>query len=111
MVDIESVTSTTPLDWVVRVGFSRRTNTVSRDELLAQLDAARTDGFAVQTGEWEGSLASVAAPVMVRDEVVAALVVFGPASRLTPERLREIGPRVAYFAGQIGNRAHRIQPD
>ncbi len=76
-------------------------HTLTQKQLIEQLAAVRAEGFAVQIGEWEDSLSSVAAPVIVGGQPVAALVVYGPANRLSQNRLRTLGPTVASYAAQI----------
>jgi IclR family acetate operon transcriptional repressor len=79
-------------------------HTLTWKQLIEQLAVVRTEGFAVQSGEWDDSLSSVAAPVIVGGQPVGALVVYGPASRLSQERLRTLGPTVASRAAQISAR-------
>jgi DNA-binding IclR family transcriptional regulator len=60
------------------------------------------DGFAVSDSERFPGVVSVAAPVRDhRGEIAAAVNVTGPASRLTPERARQFGPRVAEEARDL----------
>lgn len=51
------------------------------DELAGQVAGARQHGFAVSHGTREPGLSAVAAPIVCRDRVVAALSVSGPTSR------------------------------
>jgi DNA-binding IclR family transcriptional regulator len=56
--------------------------------LQAALDDVRRDGYAHSTGEWSLELAGLAAPVFAGDgELVGAVALSTPASRLGPDRL------------------------
>ena len=69
---------------------------VSREELIAELDRVREQGWALVDGELEPGLRSVAAPVRGRDgRVIAAVNVSSSATRDSVERLvREYVPRL-----------------
>lgn len=73
--------------------------------LRAELARVRRRGFAVDDRENEPEVRCVAAPIFNHQEVVAsAISVSGLASRLTPARVRELGPVVAAAAGRISGR-------
>jgi DNA-binding IclR family transcriptional regulator len=81
---------------------------IDRQDLLADLARARQQGYAVANEELEIGLIAIAAPVRdERGEVVAAVSVSGPAYRITPERVPELGRRVALAAGEISTRIGR----
>jgi DNA-binding IclR family transcriptional regulator len=64
--------------------------------LEAELAAVRRDGFAVAVAELEEGLVAVASPVFdAAGACVAALSVSGPAHRMKPETLGELGRRCA----------------
>ena len=67
------------------------------DALAGQLDAARRDGYAITTGEYEVGLNAVAAPVFGPDHrLLGAVSVSGPAYRLSLSLISEIaGPTMA----------------
>jgi IclR family acetate operon transcriptional repressor len=64
----------------------------TREALEAELQAIRNDGYATAVAELEEGLVAVAAPVFdASGACVAALSVSGPAYRMKPENLPEIG--------------------
>ena len=75
------------------------------DALLADLDATCRRGYAVAREELEiGLMAIGAAVVNVDGEAVAAISVAGPTSRLTAERVPQIGALVCACAQRISKR-------
>lgn len=73
-------------------------------ELREALEAVRRSGYARTIGELEDGLSTVAAPVRVRGETVAAVSVGGPSFRLPARELPRLG-RVMIDAGDaIGRR-------
>jgi IclR family KDG regulon transcriptional repressor len=85
--------------------FTERT-VVDRQALLQQLRSAATAGYAVDLGEHLEEVRAVAAPV--RDyarNVVGALAVAAPASRLGPERIdKEVAPLVLKAGRELSSR-------
>ena len=78
---------------MVRRGIDRRTDRTitGLEPLLEELARIRRRGFATAFGECDASLNAVAAPVHdSRGQVVAALGVWGPATRVTPARVPEL---------------------
>jgi len=70
---------------------TRQTET-SLENFLVELAATRARGFAIGRCEWEEDLAAAAAPIRdPRGEVVAALSVGGPVSRIDDARLDALG--------------------
>src|SRR4029077_10258597 len=62
-------------------------------QLAAELETVRRQGFATTVDELETGLAAVAAPVRgAGGDVVAALSISGPTTRLTPERVDGLAP-------------------
>lgn len=71
------------------------------DRFLAALAGVRDRGFATARLEWEHDLAAAAAPIRNHvGDVVAALSVGGPASRISRGRLDEIGRLAVFHAEQ-----------
>jgi len=63
---------------------------VDREALRAVLAEVRAHGYAITEGEFEVGISSVAAPIWgPSGEVIAALNVTGPSSRLTPAAIAE----------------------
>jgi len=64
----------------------------SRDALTAELAAIRHNGYATAVAELEEGLVAVASPVLdAAGTCIAALSVSGPAFRMLPEKLDELG--------------------
>jgi DNA-binding IclR family transcriptional regulator len=64
----------------------------SPGELAAQLELVRRDGYATAVAELEEGLVAVAAPVFdPAGACVAAMSISGPAYRMAPESLAELG--------------------
>jgi DNA-binding IclR family transcriptional regulator len=77
----------------------------SRTVLAAELEAVRRRGYATAVDELELGLAAMAAPVRdAGDEVVAALSISGPTSRLTAERIERLAPLLLEQAALLGRR-------
>ncbi len=81
----------------------RGPNTITdHDELRRELAQIRDQGYAVDNLEFADDIRAVAVPI--RDhhaEVVAAIAIAGPATRLSSERVHELAPRVISAAGGI----------
>ena len=78
--------------------------------LQAQLAEIRRDGYATAVAELEDGLVAVAAPVFSPDgECVAALSISGPAYRMAPEKLDELG-RLCAAAAPEGARRVKSAP-
>ena len=82
--------------------FTTKTITTAR-ALRSRLDAVTRDGYAFADEEFADGLNSVAAPVRnAQGRVVAALHVYGPASRLPGDReIETLGTLVREAAGRI----------
>lgn len=64
----------------------------TREALAAELDTIRRDGYATAVAELEEGLVAVASPVFdASGNCVAALSISGPAYRMPPENLPELG--------------------
>ena len=78
-------------------------NTItSFQDLESELQKVRKNGFAVAMEEMESGLVAIAAPVRnSHQEVIAALVVSGPAFRITKNRIQDISKAVINAAEKI----------
>ncbi|MEO1719120.1 MAG: IclR family transcriptional regulator [Pseudomonadota bacterium] len=91
--------------------FSQNTIT-DPQRLFDELARARARGWAENNEEHEAGMCAVAAPVF--DEhgaAMAALSVTGPATRMPPERLGELGPMVQRAAAEITRSIGGRAPD
>jgi DNA-binding IclR family transcriptional regulator len=70
-------------------------------ELERELKAVREHGYALNRGEWRPGVCAAAAAVRNHTALVAALGVSGPDSRLTRERLHQLGPLVRDAAARL----------
>ena len=74
-------------------------------QLRAQLDEVRREQFATAVDELEVGLAAIAAPVRgAGGEVVAALSISGPTTRMTPARIAELKPILIAEAEALSRR-------
>jgi IclR family acetate operon transcriptional repressor len=81
------------------------------DVLRAELAKVREQELACAIDELEFGLSAMAAPVRgARGDVIAALTISGPTLRMTPERIRELGPILTREARTLSRRlGHRDQ--
>uniref|UniRef100_UPI0031DC9EAA IclR family transcriptional regulator n=1 Tax=Streptomyces hawaiiensis TaxID=67305 RepID=UPI0031DC9EAA len=87
---LEPFTDTTPTD---------------PDELRAELDRIRTDGYAVNRNQYRPGVCAIAAPVLDEDGApLASVAVSMPDSRFDAERLPEWSRMVAETAAEITGR-------
>ncbi|PRY02666.1 IclR family transcriptional regulator [Allonocardiopsis opalescens] len=86
-----------------RTGLPRHTaSTITEPAaMLAELARVRTAGYAVDRGEQELEVRCVAVPVRHRGEVIAALSVSGPASRMAGHDLRTLVARMHTVAEEF----------
>lgn len=78
---------------------------VTKADLLAQLDTIRTEGHAISISERSYGIASVAAPVRSSDgKLVAVLGVTGPADTLTKPQISRLVTEVRWAATNLGSR-------
>jgi DNA-binding IclR family transcriptional regulator len=92
---------------LVKGGLDRYTErTITELEpLLEELARIRRRGYATAFGEFEPGLNAVAAPVHdARGQVVAAVDVWGPAFRITPNRIPELIQQVRASAAAVSVR-------
>ncbi len=78
---------------------------VDADKFLQELARVRTQGFAVNKGEWNENVCGIASPVTdVSGHVVAALGLSGPKERFKAAQIKEFAPLVVEAAAQISQR-------
>lgn len=74
---------------------------------MREMGRIRKQGYALNRGEWRESVGGVAAPIRgSHDQVIAAIGVSGPLSRLSPTRMRMIAPMIAQAATVITEQLH-----
>lgn len=68
---------------------------IRAEQLDQELEKVRTQGFAINTGEWREQVYGMAAPIMdSMGRVVASLGISGPADRLKPRLMQSLAPTV-----------------
>jgi IclR family transcriptional regulator, acetate operon repressor len=73
--------------------------------LVPELEAVRVRGYATALGELEPGLAAMAAPVRAgAGDIVAALSISGPETRLTRERIADLAPLLLHEAATVSAR-------
>jgi len=73
--------------------------------LVPELEAVRVRGYATAIGELEPGLAAMAAPVRAgAGDIVAALSISGPETRLTRERIADLAPLLLHEAATVSAR-------
>lgn len=76
-----------------------------RDDLLVELERVRSQGYAVDDEEYEEGLRCIGAPIVGHTgQVVAAIGIGGPVTRVTPERVEELGALVMAAAAGLSHR-------
>lgn len=76
---------------------------IERAAFVRQLEDIRQKGFATSYEEREPGASAVAAPIIGRSGVMkAALSISGPVSRLSPEKLEQLGPVLMDAAREMG---------
>jgi IclR family acetate operon transcriptional repressor len=89
---------------LARLRLARYTpHTITDKRLLeAALAEIRERGYALDEGEYEEGVHCIAVPVCDREgRVIAALSISGPSSRLSPQRMAELGPRIRKVADRL----------
>ncbi|MFD6174383.1 IclR family transcriptional regulator [Streptomyces coeruleorubidus] len=92
---------------LIAQGLERFTDTTPADpdELRAELDRIRTDGYAVNRNQYRPGVCAIAAPVLDEDGApLASVAVSMPDSRFDAERLPEWSRTVAETAAEITGR-------
>lgn len=76
---------------------------VDPDEFLRELARIRSQGYAINRGEWRETVCGVAAPIVdPAGETIAAIGISGPAERVRPTRMRELAKLVVEAAEAVG---------
>ncbi|MBA4542755.1 MULTISPECIES: IclR family transcriptional regulator [Thermoactinomyces] len=76
---------------------------LEREQYLEQLQKIREEGFAISVEEREAGTAAVSVPVFSkRGDLVAALAVSGPVSRMNIDKMIQFVPRMKEAAVQMG---------
>ena len=78
--------------------------TVDPAALERELRRVRSRGWAENEDEWTPGLAGVAAPVLLRERLVAAVAIAGPTARLSRDRRGHFVARVREAAESIAAR-------
>ena len=83
-------------------------STIGNEDLLrTELDIAKARGFATSIDERVAGISSVSAAILdVARRPVGAITIAGPSSRLSSERLNEIGPDLMEAARRVAGRRH-----
>jgi len=75
------------------------------DKFLREMARIRTQGFAVNRGEWNANVAGIAAPVTdARGAVIAAIGLSGPKERFKPAQLKQFAPLIIEAGQQVSTR-------
>lgn len=82
---------------------TRTSNTITEyDELVAELDRVRDQGYAIDDEELANGMRCVAAPILDDEAIVGSIGVFGSASRFTDDRLeRKLTDQVRQAANLV----------
>ena len=111
-----AIEEATLVKWLVPIGaFVRRGDplfSVETDKTLtdtrawlARLESIRLAGYALDEGECDDELRTLAAPVFdAQGSVIAAVSLAGPSSRLTKKTMRQLVPQVVDAARVISQR-------
>jgi IclR family KDG regulon transcriptional repressor len=75
------------------------------ERLRGELDRIRAQGYAVDEEEYEDGLRCIGAPILGHTgQVVAAIGIGGPVTRITPQRVGELAELVMSAAGSLSRR-------
>lgn len=89
----------------MKSGLERRTakTLTSVEALRKELDGVRKQGFAINLGEADEGVSSVAAPIRVgKGPLIGAVSISGPSFRLSETRLRQYGKTLALLGQELG---------
>lgn len=82
---------------------------ISPARLQEELEATRQRGYAIDDGEFEEGIRAVSAPIRnIAGDVIGALSVPGPTSRMPPQRIPEIVDALLEAADAISARVVRV---
>lgn len=96
-----------------RISFTERTpNTITdRDQLEANLEQVRLQGYAIDDVENEEGIRCVGVPVLGNAGLpIAAISISGPTVRVTPERVHEIAPVLQETGKRISEKLGFVAP-
>jgi DNA-binding IclR family transcriptional regulator len=92
---------------VKKAGLERRTSrtVTSVEALKKELDLARKQGYALNLGEADEGVSSVAAPIRAGEKgpVIGAVSISGPSFRLSETRLKDYGRKLVSLGRELGN--------
>jgi len=94
-------------DGIASIPITPFTQNTVRDarELAAELARIRSQGYAVNTGEWREGVSGVAAPIFGPDGLAeAAIGVSGPITRFQPKRVKTLVEQVVRAASDVSAR-------
>ncbi|CAH1223463.1 HTH-type transcriptional regulator XynR [Paenibacillus plantiphilus] len=78
------------------------TTLITRGQLMEALKEAHRNGYAFDDEEHERGVRCAAAPIFnFENKVIAGISVAGPTTRISQERMRQIGPQVSQIAKEI----------
>jgi IclR family acetate operon transcriptional repressor len=81
-----------------------------RDEVLAEVERARTRGYALNAGEWRDDIAAIGSAIVSRTGTpVAALSISMPLSRYDETDLPALGKLISAAAHHVGEQLHDWQ--
>lgn len=73
-----------------------------RTDLLKELESVRVSGYAINRAEWLEGVCGIGAPIRnSRNEVICAIGLSGPCSRLSRDKLHALAPQVVESAQTI----------
>lgn len=88
--------------------FSGKTIT-KKVAFVSELEKILKKGYATSYGEHDPEVCAVAAPVIVREELKAAISISGPIYRISPARLEEIALNVVEIANELGESLEELK--
>jgi DNA-binding IclR family transcriptional regulator len=102
---LASLTPEEAIRHVMKDGMERRTSrtVTSIEGLKKELELARRQGYALNLGEADEGVSSVAAPIRVgKGPVIGAVSISGPSYRLPEARLKEYGRKLGQLGAELG---------
>lgn len=77
----------------------------SVDDLSIELGRVRSQGYAVNNGEYRDGVSGVAAPIFALEgNIIAAIGISGPSMRFSEKQVQQLAPHVVAAASQISAR-------
>ena len=74
--------------------------------LLAMLETARTNGFAMIDEVFAPGMSALAAPVLRRQQALGIISIAGPRTRLTVQRMQSLAPLLLAATAELGPMSH-----